>query len=85
MRPKHALVTGNINEQGSDAEAKLRLKVIGERRTVNATVNLSYRNNSPWRVTDASYQRDGQVIELRNSNRILSSAVQPCPPAALQF
>lgn len=59
-----SIVTGNINSQNGDGEATLYLKVIGEKRTVNARVDLSYRNNRSWRVTGASYERDGQTIEL---------------------
>jgi len=59
-----SFVTGNINVQNSDGEATLHLKVIGEKRTVNATVDLSYRSNRNWRVTGASYERDGQTIDL---------------------
>jgi hypothetical protein len=58
------LVTGNINVQNTDGEATLHLKVIGEKRDVNARVDLSYRNNRSWRVTGASYDRDGQTIDL---------------------
>ncbi|MEK6337600.1 MAG: cytochrome c oxidase assembly factor Coa1 family protein [Acidobacteriota bacterium] len=57
-------VTGQINVQNADGEATLNLKVIGERKNVNATVNLSYRSNRNWRVTGASYERDGQTINL---------------------
>jgi hypothetical protein len=59
-----SFVTGNVNVQNTDGEATLRLKVIGEKRTVNATVDLSYRNNRSWRVTGATYERDGQTIDL---------------------
>ena len=59
-----SFVTGNVNVQNTDGEASLHLKVIGEKRTVNATVDLSYRNNRSWRVTGASYDRDGQTIDL---------------------
>src|SRR6266446_7519155 len=59
-----SFVTGNVNVQNTDGEATLHLKVIGEKRTVNATVELSYRNNRSWRVTGASYDRDGQDIDL---------------------
>src|ERR1700686_2830255 len=52
-------VTGNISVQNTDGEATLHLKVIGEKRTVNATVDLSYRNNRSWRVTGATYERNG--------------------------
>lgn len=54
----------NINVQNTDGEATLHLKVIGEKRTVNASVDLSYRNNRSWRVTGATYERDGQTIDL---------------------
>lgn len=59
-----SFVTGNINVQNSDGEATLHIKVIGEKRTVNATVDLSYRSNRNWRVTGARYDRDGQTIDL---------------------
>jgi glutamate/tyrosine decarboxylase-like PLP-dependent enzyme len=59
-----SFVTGNINVQNSDGEATLHIKVIGEKRTVNATVDLSYRSNRNWRVTGARYERDGQTIDL---------------------
>src|SRR5712692_3746815 len=59
-----SFVTGNINVQNTDGEASLHLKVYGEKRTVNARVDLSYRNNRSWRVTGASYDRDGQDIDL---------------------
>src|SRR6059058_575631 len=39
-------------------------QVIGEKRDVNARVDLQYRNNRAWRVTGASYDRDGQTIDL---------------------
>jgi hypothetical protein len=59
-----SFITGNINVQNTDGEATLHLKVIGEKRDVNATVSLSYRNNRSWRVTGASYERDGQTVDL---------------------
>jgi hypothetical protein len=59
-----SFVTGNINFANGDGEATLYLKVIGEKRGVNARVDLSYRSNRNWRVTGASYQRDGQTIDL---------------------
>ena len=57
-------VTGNINTKNQDGEASLKLKVYGERKTVNATVDLSYRDNRDWRVTGASYESDGRRIFL---------------------
>jgi hypothetical protein len=59
-----SFITGNINVNNGDGVATLNIKVIGEKRTVNARVDLSYRSNRNWRVTEASYDRDGQTIEL---------------------
>ena len=59
-----SLISGNINVQNTDGEATLHLKVYGEKRTVNARVDLSYRNNRSWRVTGASYDKDGETIDL---------------------
>src|SRR5882762_3420112 len=59
-----SFVTGSVNVQNTDGEATLHFKVIGEEKVVNATVDLSYRSNRNWRVTGASYERDGQTIDL---------------------
>ena len=62
-----SFVTGSINEQSGDGEARLKLKVIGAHKTVDATVDLAYRKGHPWRVVSASYTNEqGQVIELLN-------------------
>jgi len=61
------LVSGNINTTNGDGAAQLHLKVIGERKEVNATVELIYRSGRPWRVTAASYRNEaGEVINLLN-------------------
>lgn len=61
-------VTGSVNVHNSDGDATMRLKVIGERRTVNATVNLVYRNGRQWRVTAASYTDEaGRTVDLFNA------------------
>jgi hypothetical protein len=58
-------VTGNINSHNADGEATLNLKVIGARKTVPASVNLTYRNGRDWVVVAASYTNDeGQTVEL---------------------
>ncbi len=58
-------VTGKINAGSGDGNARLGLKVIGERRTVPATVALVYKQGGAWRVTDASYENDqGQTVDL---------------------
>lgn len=68
-------VTGNINAHNFDGAATLNLKVIGARRSVNATVELMYRDGHAWRVTDASYQGDGgRMISL------LDTYEPPAPP-----
>jgi hypothetical protein len=68
-----SIVTGNVNVSNGDGVATLYLKVYGENKTVNARVDLSFRSNRNWRVTDASYDSDGQTIEL----------MQPYTPAPL--
>ena len=62
-----SLVTGSINVQNQNGDATLKLKVYGEKKTVNATVDLSYRNNRAWRVTGASYESDGRTIDLMSA------------------
>jgi len=60
-------VTGNVNTTNGDGTAQLNLKVIGERKTVDAEVELMYRNGHQWRVTAASYRNEaGQTIDLLN-------------------
>ena len=60
-----SFITGNINIHNSDGNAVLNLKVIGERRTVNASVELSYQSGRPWRVTAASYKNEaGEIVDL---------------------
>src|SRR5882762_7828886 len=57
-------VTGNINVRNGDGTAELNLKVIGERKTVNASVELMFSKGQPWRVMAASYQNDaGDTID----------------------
>ncbi len=60
-----SIITGNISSQNNSGDASLGIKVIGERRTVNATVVLMYKAGRNWRVTDASYINEaGQTVEL---------------------
>lgn len=60
-------VTGNINTTNGYGTAQLNLKVVGERKEVNASVELVYRSGNPWRVTAASYRNQaGQNIDLLN-------------------
>jgi hypothetical protein len=62
-----SFITGNISINNGSGNATINLKVVGERQTVNASVDLIYRNGQPWRVVAASYQNDkGQSVELLN-------------------
>ena len=62
-----SIVTGNVDIKNRDGNATINIKVIGERKEVNASVDLSYRNGQPWSVMGASYKNDaGQTIELLN-------------------
>ena len=72
-----SFVTGNINAGNGDGEATLYVKVIAEKRNVNARVDLSYRNNRSWRVTGASYERDGQTVDLMQG---YGPPMQPASP-----
>lgn len=65
VRDFGAIVTGNVNVDNSDGQATLNLKVIGERRTTNVSVNLIYKNRYQWRVTGATYKNEaGRTVEL---------------------
>jgi hypothetical protein len=60
-----SIVTGNINFQDGNGEATVNLKVIGEHKTVNASVQLTLVNGSAWRVSSASYVNTaGQTLNL---------------------
>lgn len=62
-----SFITGNINTNNGEGNAQLHLKVIGERKQVNATVELVFHNGQQWRITGASYQNDaGQTVNLLN-------------------
>jgi type II secretory pathway pseudopilin PulG len=60
-----SIITGSVNVDNNNGQARLNLKVIGERKTVNASVDLVYTNGSVWRVSSASYvNASGQTIDL---------------------
>jgi hypothetical protein len=62
-----SFVTGDVHVSNGDGTARLNLKVIGERKTVNASVELMYRNGRQWRVIAASYNNEaGESIDLLN-------------------
>lgn len=65
IRDFGSIVTGSVNVDSSDGQATLNLKVIGERRTTNVSVNLIYKNRYQWRVTGATYKNEaGSTVEL---------------------
>ncbi|HET9477847.1 MAG TPA: cytochrome c oxidase assembly factor Coa1 family protein [Pyrinomonadaceae bacterium] len=60
-----SFITGSVHINNNNGEATLKLKVIGERKTVNASVDLVYTKGSAWRVSGASYvDSSGQTIDL---------------------
>ena len=59
------IVTGSINLAGNEGQATLHLKVIGEKETVNATVEMILVSGGAWRISSASYvNASGQTIDL---------------------
>jgi|ERR1041385_1789999 hypothetical protein len=57
--------TAAINDRNGNNEVTLKLKVFGERKTVNATVNLMLVPGNTWRITSASYvNSNGQTVKL---------------------
>ena len=60
-----SIVTGSVNLHNGNGDATLHLKVIGDRQTVNATVDLVLVKGGAWRVSSASYvNAAGQTIDL---------------------
>jgi Cytochrome oxidase complex assembly protein 1 len=60
-----AIMTGSVKSSNNSGDATLYIKVIGERRTVNATVVLMYKAGRNWRVTEANYRNEaGETVEL---------------------
>jgi len=61
------IITANVRIDNNNGETTLKLKVIGARQTVNASVDLIYTKNSAWRVSGASYvNSSGETIDLLN-------------------
>jgi hypothetical protein len=60
-----SIVTGSVNLHNGNGDATLHLKVMGDRKTVNATVDLILARGGTWRVSSASYvNAAGQTIDL---------------------
>lgn len=76
------LVTGNIKTQNAAGNAELSLKVIGEKKTVNATVAMAYRSGREWRVIDAFYDTEaGERVALTDNFADAETAVGAALPA----
>ena len=59
------IVTASVDVRDSNNAVTIKLKVIGEKKTVNATVVLILVQGNAWRVTSASYvNSSGQKIPL---------------------
>ena len=57
--------TVGISDRNGNSEVTLKLRVYGEHKTVNATVNLMLVPGNAWRITSASYvNSNGQTIKL---------------------
>ena len=75
-------VTGSINVDNNQGAATLYLKVIGARKTVNASVHLAYYDGRAWRVTYASYVNDrGETVNLLDPYEARLMYSVPCAVA----
>ncbi len=61
------LVSGNINFSNGDGVATLYLTAKGEKGDADTRVDLQYRNSRAWRVTGASYTRNGKTVDLMDA------------------
>jgi hypothetical protein len=60
-----SIVTGSVNINNNRGQATINLKVYGDKKTVNASVDLVYLNGQTWRVTRATYVNDsGKTVNL---------------------
>jgi len=60
-----SIVTGSVNIDNDRGQATINLKVIGDKKRVNASVDLVYLNGQTWRVTSATYVNDvGKTVNL---------------------
>jgi hypothetical protein len=72
-----SFVTGNVNVQNNDGNATINIKVYGQRKTVNASVDLIYRSGRPWRVVAASYRNDaGETVQLLDPYQTLNRTLK---------
>lgn len=73
-----SLITGSVNVQNDTGQATINLKVVGEKKTVNATVELLLTNGRQWRVSSAYYVNDkGEKIILLDPYESRKLSVPP--------
>lgn len=75
VRDFGSIITGSVSFANGNGEAILNLKVIGERKTVDASVQMVFTQGSAWRISSASYVNSlGETIDLLDpyDSRILS-------------
>lgn len=81
-----SFVSGSINVLNDAGNATLHLKVIGARKTVNASVGLVYSNGRPWRVSSASYVNDhGETVNLLDPYDSKLLVYPPHPPIGVSL
>ena len=62
-----SFVTGSVNINNESGQATINIKVIGAKKTVNASVDLALVHGQDWRVISASYVNEsGQKIVLQD-------------------
>ena len=74
-----SFVTGSVNISNDTGQATINLKVIGAKKTVNASVDMIFDHGKAWRVSSASYVNEtGQTIILQDpyDSRRLTSPPQ---------
>lgn len=60
-----SFVTGSANIQNDTGEATINIKVIGEKKSVDASVKMILVQGQAWRVSSASYVNEtGQTITI---------------------
>jgi membrane protein implicated in regulation of membrane protease activity len=70
-----SIVTGSVNIDNNRGQATINLKVIGDKKNVNASVQLVYLNGQTWRVISANYVNDSgtkvNLLDPYESKRII--------------
>ena len=70
-----SIVTGNVNIDNNRGQSTINLKVIGDKKTVHASVQLVYLNDQKWRVISANYVNDSgtkiNLLDPYESKRII--------------